>query len=519
MTEESDMTSKNTSDNEIPASLPPDDIRRQAAEACQRAGFDIQWQVEPPGARPILRLGIPNGRFTRWVTVDNERSARIISAEMAPVAADLAPVTALGDYEAFLYRDVYDIEAEIRPIGQQLTSGYTFGLQRIPGSTSLAAEDSDEPTGTWSIPFTAEPDQLWSISIGSAADRFSIFTIRPFTRRATIKIANAEISGHDRALQFLERTAGAVLFELDLRYGLAFNLSKMSQIARLRRTGAGDLPRLRSRIRSEAVKEAPRVPRYSYPEEPLALYWYAQSAAGMPLLQYLACYQVLEYFFPVYYQREALDRIRQEVLDPHFSAHEDSDLARILAIGGPLRGRSYGDEREQLRATVRACVSASRLEEFLKEPDRADFFSGKQRIRNVGRIDLKDRNADLRDQVSNRIYDIRCRIVHTKADPSAEYPELLLPYSDEAESLSWDIELIQFLAQRVLINRGEPLRRLALTLAALSALRLSWRDGRRVKFASRIRRAAAGSPFHVRGGGPCSCCCLRRWHLRRGEAA
>jgi len=43
--------------------------------------------------------------------------------------------------------------------------------------------------------------------------------------------------------------------------------------------------------------------------------------------------------------------------------------------------------------------------------------------------------------------------------------------------------------------------------------------GKSARYASRIRRAVAVSPFRVRGAGLCSCCCLRRWHLRRREAA
>ena len=35
--------------------------------------------------------------------------------------------------------------------------------------------------------------------------------------------------------------------------------------------------------------------------------------------------------------------------------------------------------------------------------------------------------------------------------------------------------------------------------------------------ASRIRRAAAGPPSRVRGAGPCSCCCRRRWRWLRGK--
>jgi len=177
----------------------------------------------------------------------------------------------------------------------------------------------------------------------------------------------------------------------------------------------------------------------------------------MPLLQYLASYQVLEYYFSTYYQREIMDRMKQELLDPRFSPQNDSHLSRLLMLA-TSQGKGFGSEREQLRATVGACVSVSSLEEYLKEPARHEFFFGKQLIKDVTRLDLKSTTPDLRDQVSDRIYDIRCRIVHAKSDRGDRYPELLLPFSEEAEALTFDIALIQYLAQRILIHRAEPLR-------------------------------------------------------------
>jgi hypothetical protein len=41
-------------------------------------------------------------------------------------------------------------------------------------------------------------------------------------------------------------------------------------------------------------------PKFEYDKEPMEMYWHAVSAYHMPLLQYLAYYQILEYYFTKY---------------------------------------------------------------------------------------------------------------------------------------------------------------------------------------------------------------------------
>jgi hypothetical protein len=101
------------------------------------------------------------------------------------------------------------------------------------------------------------------------------------------------------------------------------------------------------------------------------------------------------------------------------------------------------------------CIDSDALREFLMlDSERTEFYSAKTKT--FHRIVLSNPSADLRGDVSERIYDIRCKIVHTKNDGRGGEIELLLPFSKEAEQLSYDIELIQYLAQQVLIAAGTP---------------------------------------------------------------
>jgi hypothetical protein len=122
-------------------------------------------------------------------------------------------------------------------------------------------------------------------------------------------------------------------------------------------------------------------------------------------------------------------------------------------------GQGYGDERSQLRATLHECVEPGALREFFKESaEREKFFSTKTEGLTDHKIPIRNADADLRNDVADRLYDIRCKIVHTKSGGRDGEMDLLLPFSKEAELLYGDIELIQFVAREVLVSASTTLR-------------------------------------------------------------
>jgi hypothetical protein len=119
-------------------------------------------------------------------------------------------------------------------------------------------------------------------------------------------------------------------------------------------------------------------------------------------------------------------------------------------------GRSgYGNEKEQLKATVYGCVEISSMLELLHSD--ADFFrslSDKKTINGVPVVDENNRGIPMLDQVVARVYALRNRVVHAKADGGETAVELLLPGSVEARSMAADIALVQFLAQKAVVAGG-----------------------------------------------------------------
>jgi hypothetical protein len=260
----------------------------------------------------------------------------------------------------------------------------------------------------------------------------------------TLKLSGVAAKTHDSALELLNKISGSLFFQIDMLSGVPFALERERR----------RVPSSRRKVSGEAGDL--QYPRVQYDNAPLSLYWYGRSAWGMPLLQYLAFYQAIEFYYPIYSRSEAQRKLKVILKDPTFHSDRDADIARLLSAIYVSRTGAFGDERSQLRATLMECCDPEELRSFFEgDASRKEFFTAKK-LSPYHKIPIANTAADLRNDVAERVYEIRCKIVHTKIDTKDSALELLLPFSAEAEQLSHDIELVQYLANRVLISSSTP---------------------------------------------------------------
>ena len=279
-----------------------------------------------------------------------------------------------------------------------------------------------------------------TITIGSCSKEFETLTQnRPIGSQkfpyATIRLQGFKVDQHKTAKTTLERLAQSIFFQLDLKYKIPINLSIYSTVT----------PRIGIGFRGKVELD---YPKREFDEDALALYWYAKSARDMPLQKFLAYYQVLEFHYPNFTRISARKKIKNLFLDPSFNIDKDKDLNRILAV---LESNSPNttNERSQLYATLEECVDPSELKEFFNPKKTHDFFVKKNKEITEVTITLNDQKPDIIKSVASRVYDIRCRIVHTKDLTGSTKP--LLPNSQGVENLNEDINLLEFLAKKVII--------------------------------------------------------------------
>jgi hypothetical protein len=343
----------------------------------------------------------------------------------------------LTEVEAIVSREDKMIEAPIRPIGQ-ITHAIVERLLHVENPPFIQEMEFGAVLATASK--TVGSNQFTATFQKVSAECAALLPM-PMRQSGAVSlvIRGVEVPTHDDALRVLRKISTALFIQLDVTHGLPLRLiPTRSHLARQRR---------------RAWPAAPKnitFPDHEYDEAPASLYFYGRGARGMPLLQFLAFYQTIEFYFPTYSQAAARRRIRLILKDPSFRADQDAQLTRILTTVDPSSRFGLGDEKAQLTATINECVDPRELREFIEDSeDMKDFLKSKHKALTDVRLPLDNQDSDLRQPLAERIYDIRCRIVHTKG--SRVDVDLLLPSSREAAMLGHDIELVQFVALKTLM--------------------------------------------------------------------
>lgn len=298
-------------------------------------------------------------------------------------------------------------------------------------------------------------DEECKIEISPSSETFSDFYNNQQARRirhrkiypTTIKVSNISLKTHGDALKIVQELMSTVCFQLDEITGLPLQLiAEQKPISRYH-NGYSD--------------ESTSIPsfEYKYDVEALSLYWNARSLIGMPLGQYLAYYQTIEFYYTVYSNRDAQLRIKNLLKDPKFDVSKDKDLSKILNIV-KFNGNSnaFGNELEQLKATLKHCVDIEEVEGFFKEQefDKDTFTNRQVKKLSSQAINIQFSDSDLLySDIAKRIYEIRCRIVHTKGIQNNV--ETLHPLSNETRYITPDLKLLEFIAKRILIANSQPI--------------------------------------------------------------
>lgn len=290
-----------------------------------------------------------------------------------------------------------------------------------------------------------------TIRIGTASLALRALT-RFFVGEApSIAFEGVKSKRMDDLLKEIRSYSDNIMMQIDGLSGVTFLLQRSRRTTRKSKQHSSDVPPVIN------------YPVSKYNHDAIALYWYAKSARDMPLLRFLAFYQCIEYYFPRYSTVEARKRVSSILKSPTFHPFNDDDIDRIVSSVRSSKSGGVGDERSQLRAVLSECLGADEVRHFIEsDAERKDYFSGKAKGRKYHKIPIENKSADLRDDVSDRIYDIRCKIVHTKSGfDDGGGVQMIIPFSEDADYLDKDIELVEFVAKCVLVYSSSEIHGLA----------------------------------------------------------
>lgn len=414
-----------------PATAPAPGALTALGEALDAAGF--RWELtdtDPLSSKAGLLFDLPAGRSTRPVVVDAMDARRILND-------DISQWRSLERYDGIWNGHCGIIEVALRP-DQVPTS---FLLRRIVKAVGrldaevekdrLAAEVADEESGI-------------TIRIGEASDFAAVLLTgrRPFRSRPplTLRISPVSADTTDDADLLIERVTDSVALDLSMSIGVTIFPQRLENRATLRRG---------------AKKRAGRFtfPKSRYPHAPATLYQAGRNHRTSPLIRYWCFYQVLEYFFPTHSQAAAMTQLARHLRSPAFDPHSDEDVLKAVHLATSA-GRGHDSEEDQLHTTLRAIVTPHEMVEFLDETGLNDQVSDRRSELSGKTVNTKS-NDDLLLQLARRIYDIRCRIVHSKSGRAAGEGAGLLPGTHHDDLVRHELILLEFLAQQALITAAD----------------------------------------------------------------
>lgn len=190
-----------------------------------------------------------------------------------------------------------------------------------------------------------------------------------------------------------------------------------------------------------------RFPLISIDPEIAKLFSFASQATGNLTMAFLSYYQILEHFLFAMIRRGVVRELRNTLFDRKFNERSDTSLMKLIDIVELNLG---GIESKHLRTLIKGCVRRDQVTEFLNNDSWGAYFTNKGPIKGVRPLNPKDKSVDLLDQVAERVYKLRNRIVHAKDEPKYGDSRVLMPESREADSLEPDVQLIRLLAMEVI---------------------------------------------------------------------
>ena len=405
---------------------------------CKAKTIDYEQVI----GRNLLKIKIPKARGFSYVILD-EKAAKLA------VKRDISFL----DYKYVEgYEAIWSQEHDVIECAVELPQR-SFSFERIFQNNSNVSEEGKLYIDTHLLDVRVELSEITNEfnfldlykDIGHSRHVMpaEIFDKRK-KRLTSLKVTGLHVNNHDKAKEIINTIFASVCFQFDCKTNLPLMLAVERNYSRIKTDTTST-----DNLELTAVNQ-------KYDNEALSLYWYAQSALGMPLLQFLALYQVIEFYYSIYSELAAQKKVANTLKDPCFDYHSEKDIARIFNI--VKSASSTRSELSQLEATFKECIDVNLLRDWLKsEIKREEYFRSKNAVKlSEYKINSNSDDDDLLRQVWQRFYNIRCRIVHTKGAEGDL--EVLHPQSREVKYLDYDIELANFLAHRVLISSSKPMK-------------------------------------------------------------
>jgi hypothetical protein len=194
------------------------------------------------------------------------------------------------------------------------------------------------------------------------------------------------------------------------------------------------------------------LPAVRYDDDLLRFYQLGISTE-IPELQYLAFYQVLEFFFVAVSDEALYGKLRTRLANPGFRLtpkYLDQIIAEVVGHS------KMTDETEMLKLVLTKYVDETELLSFIGryEDHLEDRWYTKKRERFGIELEVKSQQGHVIGNVAKIVKTVRNALVHSS--DRFESHGRHIPFSKSSDVVSKEVPLVKFLAERVIMASAEP---------------------------------------------------------------
>ncbi len=264
------------------------------------------------------------------------------------------------------------------------------------------------------------------------------YIIHPFS----IRIHNLGKESKTDAFEYSRSLAESCLFELAYLKRFSFKLleewpdkkkeTKKDPRSFIIREESNFLPIPKTRFNNDIIK-----------------FYQLGNSNDAPILQFLAYYQILEYFFLKVSDEALHKKLFQRLNDPKFSFNEQNLDHLVKDV---LEYDSKNDETDMLKKVLTKYVKPIELIEFLKgyEDYLDEKYYSKQRNRFGQNLQVNFEETHVISNVATIVKVVRNALVHSS--DRFERNERVIPFTKSTDIVIKEIPLIKFLAEKVIIG-------------------------------------------------------------------
>jgi len=189
-----------------------------------------------------------------------------------------------------------------------------------------------------------------------------------------------------------------------------------------------------------------------YNEELLSYYNTAIKIAYPPF-QYLCLYQILEYHLDRSAFLSAKEKINNLISKPDFHSKQDEYIVEAVNFI-KSENKSINHDKAKLDRVIDQFVESARTKEDIQLLELKSHFENDIEIICKKTLVLKsiDFDGKFKQTVKDRIYSMRCSIVHSNPDFEKSHAIPFLPTRINLELLRKEIQLVKSIAEQIIAN-------------------------------------------------------------------